>query len=214
MIKKIVPNLSLIILLLAFMTPHVNSTLPALYIEPIELTVSAPGKTFQVNVTIADVQMMKGCAIKLYYNTTLLDAVRVYATPITEDATDWVPVDENLVFHWDAWPTINDTYTEELGQVWIGAWGFPSYTGSGAVYTIEFTAKERGTGTLDLDDTEVLDYIGDQIEHNVIDSSVTVIPEFPEFLIAPLTLVATLTAVLLGWIWLRKRKDTLELSSI
>ena len=287
MIKKMVPNLSLIILLLAFMTPQVNSTqTTALSVEAPSI-VEPPGKTFLVNITIADVENMKGVAVVLRYNTSVLDAVRVYPTPITEGATKWLPVDENLDFHWDAWPTIDDTYTWNLtdtwtgddvttsfnttkkpvvsdsemvyvnktlmtkpanytinyntgeitfttapglglevsaiysiliGQVWVSAWNFPTFSGNGKLFMIEFTARENGASSLDFwvngMGTEVLDNWGDIIECVLIDGNLTVVPEFPEFLIAPLIIVATLTAVLLRKIWLKKRKDTLELSSI
>lgn len=146
------------------------------------------GTLFNVSVGIYNITDMKGFDIKyLYYNTTLLDAVRVYATSITEDATKKLPIDGGE-FQWDGPPTINDTYTEELGRVWCAFWDFTTFDGSGITFNIEFNITyapplvliESGepippgvSCALDLDLTEVLNSTGDPITHTVVDGSYT-----------------------------------------
>ena len=89
------------------------------------------GIEFNVTVNVADVADLGVWEFKLGYNTTLLDAVEVYPTPITEICTDWLPFDPEI-----GWNPINDA----IGQVWCGAlfeWG-QEFTGSGALVTITF----------------------------------------------------------------------------
>lgn len=149
---------------------------------------------------------MKGFEFKLNYNASILNATIVSSTSISASATKWLPVDESLVFHWDAPPTINRT----IGQVWVGSWGFTTYTGSGTVLKINFTATALGNSTLHLYETEILDMYAEVIPHDPVDGEVSVIPEFPTFIIMPLLLITSLAAALLGKaFWSKKRKDAL-----
>ena len=186
-----------------------------------------PGESLLINVTIADVTDMVGIQIMLGYNNTVLHAKRVYPTDITDDATDWLPVNESIVYNPDRHPTINNTrtYAPNYSYVWVGAGGFTSYTSpdpytQDPVFTINFTAIAMGNCTLDVfimyddtiypDEVELLDSMYDPIEHEVVDESVTVVPEFPTFMIMPLLLITSLAAAFLGkTFWSRKRKDAL-----
>ena len=159
------------------------------------------GTLFNVTVGVYNVNKMKGFEFKLDYNTTLLNAIRAYPTPISEGATKWLPVDENMDFHWDAPPTIND----ELGRVWIMGWGFSSYTGNGAVITITFEIdlappreqvaepqNKTVSCALDLYDTEITNYIGDPQTHSVYDGSYTYIR--PQIYVPPPEYTLTITS--------------------
>jgi hypothetical protein len=231
MTKKKAICVSLILLIIASMTlasvrgsdlPVVSLALPPEDPEP--------GDTFLINVTITNVEYMKGCGVMLGYNNSLLEAIRVYPTDITDDAIKWLPVNETMQFNFDRHPVINNTRTYlyqgsfNYSYVWISAWGFTSFTGTGAVFMINFTAIAMGNCTLDLftikrtetgdviypDQVEVLDILSDPIDHTVADGSATVIPEFPIFIIMPLLLITSLAAVFLGkTFWSKKRKDTL-----
>ena len=128
------------------------------------------GSSFYASVFLRDVTDMKGIQIMLRYNASLISATGVYPTDITKDATTWIPVDEKLKFHWDEPPTINNT----IGRVWVGAWGFTSFTGDGAVLTIEFQvaiSPENGSVSclLELIDCEILDSMADPISFTKLD---------------------------------------------
>ena len=149
---------------------------------------------FNISVDVFNVTNMKGCQVMVGYNASLLHAIRVYPTDITDDATDWIPVDADMRFHWDAHPTINNTrtYAPDYAYVWVGAWGFTLFSGNGSVFTIEFhiikapprelvTEPENKSVScaLDLfimyddtvypDEIELLDSTGDFIVHTVND---------------------------------------------
>ena len=196
----------LIVSVLLVGIPSVHAQLPILSLSPSEITIPAPGENFTVAINVTDVTDMRGFSFKLDYNTTVLDATIVSSTSISADTTKWLPVDQSLVFHWDAPPTINDT----IGRVWIAAWGFTAFTGNGSVLTINFTATATGNSSLHLYETELLDLFADPIDHTALDGEVMVIPEFPTVLLLPILMMATLTAAFFGKrIWSRKRKDAL-----
>jgi len=163
--------------------PDLPSDKPTLwaYNYPFESVATYLNRTsFNVTVNIFNATDVRGCAIKLGYNNTLVEAVGVSSTDITKDATTWLPVDTYGVFHWDDHPTINNMRTDPatgLAYVWIGFfWGFTSFTGSGELFTINFIPKVLGNSTLHLFDTEVLNPNADPIEHYTLDGSVTVLP--------------------------------------
>ena len=206
MMGKNIPRISLILLLIVSMTlvgvPRVRGAVTYISLNPMEYEAPAPGHSFTIDVNITDVTNLGVWEFKLAYNTTILDAVEViYEGRITENNTDWLPI--NATGHWSP---INDT----LGVVWVGAlfpWG-QEFTGSGTLVTINFTATAVGDCDLDLYETTLGDEWGDPINHTALDGSVTVIPEFPAALVMSLLLVATLAAALLGkTVWSRKRKD-------
>jgi len=200
--------LSLILLLIVNITlvtiPSVHAQPPIVSLNPTQIIVSAPGQNFTVDVNVTDVTNLKGFAFMLDYNTSILDATIVSKTTISNDAVVWLPVDASMVFHWDAPPTINDT----IGRVWVSAFGFTTFTGSGPMLTINFTATAAGNSTLDLYNTQLLDPLSDPIVHTTLDGEVTVIPEFTAFMIMSLFLIVTLTATLAKMFWSRKRKDS------
>jgi hypothetical protein len=163
-----------------------------------------------INLTIANVTNERGINFMLWYNSSFLKANRIYSTAITASTTKWLPVNASDVFNPDRPPTINNTIGPSIGRVWVAAWGFTAFTGSGALITINFTATATGLCTLYINNTEVLDTSANEIEHNVVNGSISVVPEFPTFIIMPLLLILSLAAVFLGkTFWSRKRKNTL-----
>jgi hypothetical protein len=198
---------SLILLLtvsIALMSiPCVRAGLTIVSLNPMEISGLEPGQKFTIDVNVTDVADMKGFMFMLDYNTTILNATLVSPTAISQDAAFWQPTDENLTFHWDGPPTINDT----IGRVWVAAFGFTTFTGSGTILTINFTATAAGSSTLHLYNTQLLNPYAETIDHTALDGEVTVIPEFPTFIIMPLLLIATLAATLAKMFWSRKRKD-------
>jgi hypothetical protein len=185
--------------------PSVHALVPLISLSPATISVSAPGQNFTVDVNVTDVSDLKGVVCMLDYNASILNATLVSKTAITNDATKWLPIDANGTFHWDGPPTINNT----IGRVWVYPWGFTPFTGSGAVLSITFTAIAAGNSNLHFYFTQLLDSMADEIPHDVEDGTVTVIPEFPTFIIVPLLLIATLAATLAKMFWSKKRKDAL-----
>lgn len=173
-------------------TAMANSTEMA--VDPQLYTADNIGVIFQVNVTIQDVTNLAGYEFKLGYDTTVLTATLI------EYGGIFGPTYFELI------STINDA------EGWVGygcmeMFGEPEFTGSGVLATITFSATEEGSCALDLYDTKAGDAAAAPIEHTVMDGDVTVIPEFPLFMIAPLFLAVTLAAVILRKIvWSKKRR--------
>jgi len=215
--KKSLRCASLVLLLTAsiivFGIPMVRGQDPIVAVDPSEVTVLAPGESFTVEVNVTDVDHLGAWEFKLWYNTSFLDAIWVHATWLTANNTDWIPLNLTTGM-WDETSGINDT----IGRVFAGALLplITPFTGSGPLVTINFTATDVGTCTLQLTDTVLGGSSGPpdwetwEITHFSDDGSVTVIPEFPALLIVPLLLISTLAAALLGkTFWSRKRKDAL-----
>ena len=176
--------------------PRANSDFPSdkptLWVDDYEFCCSCnlTCTNFNITVNIFNVTDMKGCAVKLGYNNTLLEAIKVYPTDITDDTEIWLPNNATGVFNFDKHPTINNTrtYAPDYAYVWVNASGFTFFSGSGAVFTVEFhiikapprynvmfPENKSVSCVLDLYETEVLDLVADPIDHYVEDGSYTYI---------------------------------------
>ena len=170
-------------LTLAFNVQTVESEpVPLLSLEPNKYTVQV-GHSFNVSINIWNVTDMYGCEAKLGYNLSLLHAVRVYPTDITDDTSVWIPVNSTGNFNFDKHPVINNTrtYAPNYSYIWIAAFGFTIFNGNGAVFKIEFTAIGAGSSTLHLWDTEVADHLADPIVHDTLDGSINIFGEVGGF---------------------------------
>jgi len=211
-------------LTLAFNVQTVESeSLPLLSLEPREYTVQV-GDSFNVSINIWNVTDMYGCEAKLGYNLSVLHAVRVYPTDITDDATVWLPINATMHFNFDKHPVINNTrtYAPDYAYVWIAAGGFTVSNGNGAVFKIEFTAIGAGNSILHLWETEVIDHLADPIVHDTLDGSINIfgevggiyIPVNKLELLAPyigLTILLAVAVIAVGYV--KKRKRNTEFNS-
>ena len=187
-------------------------------LNPMEITVSAPGETFTVDVNIHNVTNMKGYEFKLGFNTTLLTVTgsdeygrdtegNVVPGPAQPEDPMFYPGKYiDYTYYWTPLQNITD------GFVYAGAFtivGAP-FTGSGTLFTINFTALAVGDCTLHLYGTVFSDPMAQEIPVDISpDATVTVIPEFPAAIVTPLLLITTLVATFLGkMVWSKKRKDT------
>lgn len=181
-------------------------SLPLISLNPVEIIVPPPGESlpynFTVDVNITDVVNLWIFEFKLDYDTSLLDAISVIPGPVVPETRMLSPIDTGT----GEWIPINDT----LGRVSVVCtFLFPamSYTGSDTLMTINFTATAEGSSALQFNSTGLFDSGAYSISHDKLDGSVTVIPEFPAFLVMPLLLIATLAAAFLGkMVWSRKRQ--------
>jgi len=145
---------------------------PIISVNPLNSTVQS-GASFTIEVNVTNITDLGCWQFMLSYNTTILDAICVSATPCTENNHSWLPVDTEGIFHPDGPPTIDDT----IGRVWVAAL-FPMsqpFTGSGALITINFTAAAPRNCTLHLYNTVLGDHLGEPISHRTLDGSVTVL---------------------------------------
>lgn len=195
-----ISTLLLLILSMAIVDLGKAQNGPVLSVEPAYTVEPEPGESFLVNITVANItgsgaDGLWAAEFKLWYDPALINATEVTRGPI------WGP---------NPFVAVNDLTVP--GRVW---WGVtlimePSFTGSGTVATINFTALAMDTTLLYLNETILGDHhIPSQpIAHTTEDASVTVVPEFPTAIILPLLVVASLVAALMGKkAWSRKRRS-------
>jgi len=158
--------LTLLILSLFFsmatISVGVQSSTTKLYVVPskVEYWTPALNETFMVNVTVANVSNFAGFDFYLYWNTTLLDLVKVDIQPFLNPT---IYIDKNET-------------REDLGRyrLCIISYGEPK-NGSGPLVTLSFkithepTWPENVTCALDLADTDLRDSNMDPIPHDVYD---------------------------------------------
>lgn len=182
---------------------HVSAQEAAVvYIDPVSYTAPEVGVMFTINVSIANVTNLYGYEFIVWYNTTLLDGVKV-ELPTNHFLTPDDP--KNTVFTTDK---IDDDFNATHGYVWVittltGS-EEPPKNGSGILATITFNATTPdGPSPLKLYypgfayPVKLSDSDANPIACTAIDGTVEVIPEFPSFLIMPLFLLLTLMVVVL-----------------
>ena len=153
-------------------------------VEPPSIVDLLPGSTVTVEIWIRNVTDLQILEFHLGYNTTVLNATSIAYGGIFGDT----------YFLWgsEIW--------DDLG--WLAYSISPPlpvtpFNGSGRAAIINFTVDSLGDSALDLYETALRDSDGQLIDHETIDGSVVVIPEFPPSMIMPLFLIITL-AVILG----------------
>ena len=141
--------------------PGVVPTLLSVY--PSNITVM-PNSIFNVNITVSNVENFYGFEFKLFWNTTVLDLVKV-----------------NLHLPWSTSFLAKNETLEEIGRYWVGAAGLgpaaPFY-GSTNLVTLSFKSTMLGSSKLDLSDTKLGTSSAIPILHAVLDGFV-VIAEAP-----------------------------------
>jgi len=166
------------------------------------------GTTFEVKITIADAASVAGLQFYLSWNSTILNATEMvlpaghFMTPDGDTENLWV-----IVLNID-----NDAGTASYGVTFMNTsraveLGYAPKSGDGTLATITFVSKTWGVTTLHLYEVIVGDIDGEPLPHVTIDGEVTVLPEFPAFLLLPVFMIATLVAIIITKrTWLRKTR--------
>ena len=151
--------------------------------------------TFTVKINVSSTVPFTGYQIYLYWNRTYINATSMTETP----PATWSPFYAGPGIQWN----FNATHGRISRAVLDTA--LHTVTGTYQVMTITFKViLDSSPPTvvafdLDPDDSFLSDAVGDPISPcDVVDGDVTVIPEFPIFLIIPLFIALTFAAVILG----------------
>ncbi len=192
-------------LMIAAIAPA-KAQLPNLEVLPATVEIPNVGDTATVDVNITGVQNLYAYEVKIWFllskvNTTEADVVRP-AGHILEPAdsgnffeASWT-VDYNATYP----GSTNGTY----GLIWCSVTLFApedSRNGTGILFRITFTGVSEGTTPIIFfSPTEpypaiLADNLGGSMAHTATDGSLTVIPEFPIFLLLP---VLALTSVVIA----------------
>jgi len=165
------------------------------------------GTEFVVNITLYDVTDLYGWEFKLFWDNSLLNC--------TSDDYPVLPVGLN----WNdpnnikLGPGVDQDYNATHGRYYRGLSALPMsepypepFTGTLRLASLTFNVTGLGVTTLHLQETKLSNPDAQPITHSDLDSTVTIIPEFPAFLILPLFFIGTLVVTILAKRgWSRKR---------
>jgi hypothetical protein len=173
-------------------------------VVPASYTVLNVGLTFNVNITVQNVENLYGYEFKLYYPNDILNGTSVTQGPFLKGGGI-------QIFFSVAQFTDNYNATHGLLNVICTRSGNVSgVNGGGTLVAITFkSTSTNGPRTLQLADVALSDPNPAAIPFTSADGEVTVIPEFPTALILPLLIISASVTLTL-----RKRKKKLEKSSI
>jgi len=165
------------------------------------------GEDCTVNVTVAEVTDLFSWQAIIVYNHTILNFTGARLPPgnVFDGKTPIFP------------DPLSSAINETSSYCMIGAsmlLGEP-FNGTGILCEVEFTGISLGESTLHLALEPVMgrtskleDSEGNPIAFDISDGYIVVIPEFPSFLIAPLLILATIVAVIIGKRLRQEEKST------
>lgn len=148
--------------------------------------VPPPTDSFKVNVTVHDVENLYGWQIKLYFDPAILNCT----------AAEY-PADH--VFAGKQFMPVNAVIKNDSVLFGATLYGEDVFNGTGTLCQITFIGESVGDSSLDFDanETYLLDFDLNDIQMTTEQGSITVIPEFPSWLITPLLIITTLVAAIL-----------------
>lgn len=145
----------LLFAVLAFSFTAHSVGLTRIYIDPpsIEDPNLIPGKTFGINVSIANVSDLFGYDFDMSYNTAILTCIGVSVGPSDNMPSPMWEIDD------------------EIGNVWVNVtYGTPLTTDSPATLaSLTFLIQGLGSSAFDLNSTNLVNSLGQPIPHEVSD---------------------------------------------
>lgn len=171
-------------------------------IVPNTLTVGeeegVPTDPFLVNVTITSVADLYSCQVTIFYNKTILNC------------TDVLFPADHVLHEGMTLKTLEENYAQVGAFLYGDPATAPTFTGDGILCQLKFTGIAEGTSNVEISPygeelTFLIDSTAAQMEFEVATGEITVVPEFPAFLVVPLLVIATLAAIILRkTLWSRK----------
>jgi len=161
--------LSAIVALTFFVLPVKPQNITTLYVEP-QLTTIKPLRTFEINISIANVTDLAGWEFKLYYPNSLLNATEIKEGPFLKTAGGTFFMVKEFT----------DNYNETHGRIWAACvleGQGPGTSGAGTLAMITFKAKLNGTAILHLAETDLIDseMPPNHISHVTVDGGVKIL---------------------------------------
>jgi hypothetical protein len=143
-----------------------NALIASLYVDPPEIIdpTLVPPKTFEVNVTLDNVENLYGYEFNMSFNKDVLTCLYVIVNDVLNE-TNYTP--ETQVSNAKGFVWVNVTYYPPTTPI-------TTYTPV-ALATICFRVKSMGASPLDLHDTSLTDSFGNPISHEVTDGFVATV---------------------------------------
>lgn len=177
-------------------SPDLPSDMPVIFVDPIDPFVN-PGDNLTISVKIFNLTDcdLYGFGIDLTWDPTILEYVSHELTIPVEDYPDGT-LHETVITVADTVNETGGTY-ESAASSLTPALGFNNPDNNSTVFNMTFSALAQGICTLDIILSDLADENASAIQNTVIDSDVTVIPEFPSVVFLPLLMTAALLMVLI-----------------
>ena len=182
-------------------SPDLPSDMPVLFIDPLDPFV-APGDNLTISVKIFNLtnSNLAGLDIRLSWDPTILNYTS-HTKTIPSDTFPWGILYAPTVPFIDEVDEGIGTY--QITEFTFGGPPFNSPADNSTVFNMTFKAIALGICNLTITTSSLADASASTVQHHVIDSEVTVIPEFPSMVILSFAMTATLLAVLI-----QRRKRT------
>jgi len=205
-LKKIlvcVPVLLITTALIASLSGVARAIFPTTSIEIVPSSVERlPGNSFIINVTVNDFTGLYLWMFRLRWNHTVLQLNSIEEGPFLKKdggSTSGLMLSPPTISEINSAGKINELACSLVG-------GISGVDGSGTITTLNFTCLAMGSTALEFWEeapyfepaTELLDSNGDSISHIATPGTVNVIPEFSDFVLTAVFLLATLFVVALG----------------
>jgi len=163
-------KMSLIMLLLTFSLaatfPVKSTPITTIYVDP-EISYAGVGKTFTVNLTVAEVDDLWGWDFQIFYASTRLNGTLVEEGPFLKTVGD--------TFFWIV--NFTDNYNTTHGYIF----GFchlthviPGANGNGTLAAITFKSKAVGKSTIHITGTHLKKSTGEYVSHETRDGIVII----------------------------------------
>jgi hypothetical protein len=161
--------------------PRADDQTPSLYVDPpsVVFWTSAYGKTFAINVTLANVTDLYGYEFQLLWNATLLNVVGVNVTPPSV---------------WGSSYFIAENDTSVAGRYWLAISALPpasTFNGTAILATLTFEIvydpiyPDNATSSLHLTDDKLSDENAVAIAHTTTDGQYTLYSTEPTIQVMP-----------------------------
>jgi hypothetical protein len=160
---------------------------------PASYTVPNVGLTFNVSVTVQNVNDLFGFEFKLHYPNNILNGTSVtQGSFLKAGGIQTFFVVPSFTDHYNATHGILNILCSRIGNV-------SGVSGSGTLATATFrSTSTNGPKILHLADVKLSDSTPAAIPFAASDGEVTVVPEFPVIMILPLFVILTSAAILSG----------------
>jgi len=132
-----------------------------IYIDPSEVLGQGRGSSFSVNINIADVQDLYSWEVILSWDKEILEVTNVVEGPFLSQGGQYTTYFVKKIY--------NDKGFVRIDCTIMGGDATTNADGSGTLATITFTVKTPGTTTLHFNQTLLLTYYIEQIEHTSTD---------------------------------------------
>jgi hypothetical protein len=179
-----------LIMLVSMVLVVVNAQPATVEVTPASYTVPDVGLSFEVNVTVRDVDDLYGFAFSLFYPNDILNGTSVTEGPFLEAGGF-----RTVFFKFD----FSDSYSPTEGRLQVGCTRTGNVTGASGTGTLAtITFKSTSTNApkpLHLADVALSDSNETAIAMTTIDGEVTVLPEFPTGLLLPLVMVSAIAII-------------------